>query len=63
MAAEGHTELSLERCTQLQRDIEDFDVVEQLARDEFHLAEWEAVAPEDLYRAWMLLRHGAPRSG
>jgi hypothetical protein len=59
MGAEAHTELSLERCTQL-GTIEDYDVVEEMAREAFHLAEWEAVAPEDLLHAWYLLHPYGP---
>jgi hypothetical protein len=64
MAAEGHTELSLERCTQLKseeravpsaRIIEAYDVVEELAREAFQIAVWEALAPEDLLRAWYMM--------
>jgi len=56
MGAEAQSDLSLRRSTQV-RDIEDYDVVEELARAEYSLHEWEAVAPEDLYRAWLLLQH------
>jgi len=56
MGAEAHTGLSA-GALHAARDIEDFDVVEELARVEYSLHEWEAVAPEDLYRAWLLLQH------
>jgi len=59
MGAEARTELSLERCTQ-PRTVEDYDVVEEMAREAFHLAEWEAVAPEDLLQAWYLLHPYGP---
>lgn len=56
MGAEAQSDLSLGRSTQ-ERQVETLDVIEELARAEFHLAEWEAVAPEDLYRAWCMLQH------
>lgn len=56
MGAEAQSDLSLGRSTQ-ERQVETLDVIEELARAEFHLAEWEAVAPEDLYRAWRMLQH------
>lgn len=30
----------------------DYDVIEEYARYAYNLAEWEAVAAEDLYHAW-----------
>jgi hypothetical protein len=56
VGAEAQSDLSLRRSTQV-REVLDYDVVEELARLEFNLHEWEAIAPEDLYRAWCLLQH------